>query len=214
VRYVVVSGTGTEVGKTFVAHAVLCALRERGQRVAARKPVQSFAPEDASTDADVLAAATGEAPTTVCPAHRWLPTPMAPPMAADALGLAAFSIAELVAEVTDVERTTSDDTIVLVEGAGGVRSPLARDGDTAALADRLHPDLVVLVADAGLGTINLVRLAASALLPHTVVVYLNRFDERDDLHRRNRDWLVAHDGFDVVTDVEALTNRVAPRDPR
>ena len=56
-----VAGTGTEVGKTFVAAAVLQWLRDRGHPVAARKPVQSFAPGDPSTDAHVLARATGAA---------------------------------------------------------------------------------------------------------------------------------------------------------
>jgi dethiobiotin synthetase len=214
VRYIVVTGTGTEVGKTFVAHAALCALRARGERVAARKPVQSFTPDDTSTDADVLAAATGEEPTAVCPSHRWLPIPMAPPMAADALGLAPFTIADLASEVREVEHDASSEGMVFVEGAGGVRSPLARDGDTVGLADQLDPYLVVLVADAGLGTINLVRLAASALLDHRVVVYLNRFDGDDELHQRNRAWLIEHDRFDVVTGVDELTNRVVPRDRR
>jgi dethiobiotin synthetase len=214
VRYVVVTGTGTEVGKTFVAQAALRALRERDIRVAARKPVQSFDANDDETDADVLAAATGEPASTVCPEHRWLPTPMAPPMAADALAIPPFSIADLIAEIRAVENDVPSDGVVFVEGAGGVRSPLARDGDTAALAGRLHPDIVILVADAGLGTINLVRLSAGALLEHRVVVYLNRFDERDELHQRNRTWLRDRDGFDVVTDIEELTNRVSPRDPR
>jgi dethiobiotin synthetase len=72
----------------------------------------------------------------------------------------------------------------------------------------------VLVADAGLGTINLVRLSVGALLDHRVVVYLNRFDPGDDLHGRNRGWLAERDRFDVVTDVETLTDRVVARDRR
>lgn len=209
--YVVVTGTGTEVGKTYVTAAALRALRQRDVHVAARKPVQSFAPDDAATDADVLADATGEEPLDVCPEHRWLATPMAPPMAADALGLEPFSIGDLVTEITEIEASAPPDTIVFVEGAGGLRSPLARDGDTAALIDRLRPDTVVVIADAGLGTINLVRLTAGVLLGQRLVVYLNRFEESDDLHRRNRAWLAERDGFDVATDVEALTDRVAPR---
>ncbi len=138
--------------------------------------MQSFAPgDDAPTDADVLAAATGEDPFTVCPPHRCLARAMAPPMAAEALGLPPFSVADLADEV---RATAPGDAVVLVESAGGVRSPLASDGDTVALADALRPALVLLVADAGLGTINLVRLSADALGDHPVVVYLNRYDAR------------------------------------
>jgi hypothetical protein len=68
---------------------------------------------------------------------------------------------------------------------------------------------VVLVADSGLGTINLVRLGAEALDGHPVVVMLNRYDD-GDLHRRNRSWLSDRNGLDVVTDIGALASRCAP----
>jgi dethiobiotin synthetase len=200
--FVLIAGTGTEIGKTYVGARIAAALRERGVAVFARKPVQSFAPDDnAPTDADLLAAATGEEPHAVCPEHRWLPRAMAPPMAADALGLPPFGIADLVAEIT---ATAPHETVVLVESAGGVRSPLADDGDTVALAGALQPALVLLVAEADLGTINLVRLSADALAPHRVVVYLNHFDACAEVHARNRDWLVTRHGLEVVSDPEAV----------
>jgi dethiobiotin synthetase len=205
VTLVVVTGTGTDVGKTFVSAAVLRALRARGVRVRAYKPVQSFAPNDASTDADVLAAATQQEPHDVCPAHRWLSTPMAPPMAADALGLSPFTIADLARETPRPEY----DELLLVEGAGGPRSPVAADGDTVDLVNVLKPARVVLVADAGLGTINVVRMSVDALRAHPIAVYINRFDPANDLHQRNVAWLRTREGLDVVTDVEALARLIA-----
>jgi dethiobiotin synthetase len=226
-RLVLVVGTGTGVGKTWVAAALLRGLAASGHRVAARKPAQSFGPDDAaaSTDAAVLGAATGEAPETVCPLPRWYAVAMAPPMAADVLGRPPFTVADLVAEVrwppggsggsTDASTDVPADTpaggttagevvgaaVGLVETAGGVRSPQAADGDAVAVGRLLGPDVVVLVADAGLGTINDVRLAADALVGvlAPVVVVLNRFDPADDLHHRNRDWLTDRDGMRVVT---------------
>jgi dethiobiotin synthetase len=200
--FVVVAGTATEIGKTWVTAELAAALVHRGIAVAARKPVQSFDPEaDWPTDADLLGAATGEEPHTVCPRHRWLPRAMAPPMAADALGAPAFTVSDLVAEVRE---STLDASITLVESVGGVRSPIASDGDTVTLAEALHPALIVLVADAELGTINAVRLSVDALVPYSVVVYLNRFDRDEELHARNHDWLVTRVGLEVVTDPEAL----------
>jgi len=207
VTLLAVAGTGTDVGKTLVAAAVLRTLRSRGHAVAARKPVQSFASGDPSTDADLLALATGAEPTSVCPRHRWLPVPIAPPMAAEALGLAPFTVADLAAEVRAGEPA---GTLVLVETAGGVRSPIATDGDCVALINALAPALVVLVADAGLGTINLVRLSVDALRGYRVVVYLNRFDDHSDLHDRNARWLRTHEGLEVVTEIEALATLVEP----
>jgi dethiobiotin synthetase len=98
---------------------------------------------------------------------------------------------------------------VLVESAGGVRSPLADDGDTSDFANRLQPDLIVLVADADLGAINSVRLSRGALAAHDVVVYLNRFDDGVEVHRRNREWLTTREGLEIVTDPEALATRIA-----
>jgi dethiobiotin synthetase len=197
---VVVTGTGTDIGKTWFSAATIGVLRANGHVVAACKPVQSFAPGDeGSTDADVLARASGEAAQTVCPPHRWLAAAVAPPMAAVALGLEPFTIADLAVEVR--ARCPDRDTpvITLVEGAGGARSPIADDGDTVALAHALAADRVVIVADAGLGTINAVRLTVTALASWTPIVALNRYDEGTPLHRDNRRWLSERDGYRVVT---------------
>jgi dethiobiotin synthetase len=205
--FVLVTGTGTGIGKTWVTAELATALRRRSIPVAARKPVQSFEPDDETpTDAEVLSAATGEEPHTVCPPRRSLPRAMAPPMAAAALGSPPFTVAELASETVDSAPTGA---IVLVESVGGVRSPLAADGDTVALARLLQPAAVVLVADAELGTINLVRLSIEALGAARVVVYLNRFDPGVELHARNHDWLVKREGLEVVTDPEALEGVIA-----
>jgi len=208
VTFVVVAGTGTDIGKTWVTAELATALRRRGVPVVARKPVQSFAPDHVGpTDAEVLGEATGEAPTVVCPAQRWLPRAMAPPMAAEALGAERFTFADLAMQV---RQSSPRHAIVLVESVGGVRSPLAADGDTVALVAALQPALVVLVADAELGTINVVRLSVDVLRSHRVVVYLNRYDQDRELHVRTHDWLVTREGLEVVTDPEALERLVAP----
>jgi dethiobiotin synthetase len=202
-RLVVVTGTGTGIGKTWVSARVLTTLRAAGVTVAARKPAQSFDPGDDPTDLDaaVLGAATGEPPETVCPPHRWYEVAMAPPMAADVLGRDRITTADIIGELAWPPQGVE---VGLVESAGGVRSPLTHDGDTVALAAALSPDVVLLVADAGLGTINAVRLSIGALTADGVVeatdviVVLNRFNGGGDLHRRNRAWLHEEDGLAVV----------------
>ena len=205
-RLIFVAGTGTEVGKTWVGAHLLEALRGRGLAVAARKPAQSFGPREGPTDAEVLAAATGEQAETVCPKHRWYEMPMAPPMAADALGRPKIGIADLARETEFPDGVD----LGLVETAGGVRSPLAHDGDTVDLIGLLGPDAVVLVGDAGLGTINAVLLSYAALAPVRVHVFLNRFDAGDALHAGNRMWLSERFGLHVTTDVSALADSVSP----
>jgi dethiobiotin synthetase len=207
-RLVVVTGTGTEVGKTWVGAAVASEAVRRGIRVSARKPLQSFDPGLAEpTDADVLGAATGEDPRRVCPPHRWYEVAVAPPMAAGVLGRPLIRVDELLAEL----EWTDGVGLGLVEGAGGLRSPIAEDGDTLTLIERLDPDHVLVVADAGLGTIHAVRSTVAALGPLEVpyTVLLNRYDG-GDLHDWNRRWLVERDGMDVVVDPAGALAAIAP----
>jgi dethiobiotin synthetase len=208
-RLVLVTGTGTDVGKTWVCSRLLRELRGRGLSVAARKPAQTFdvdsegASLDGPTDAEVLAAASGEDPGTVCRPSRSYHRAMAPPMAAEALGLPTFTLSDLVGELGWPRHRAA---VGVVELAGGVRSPQASDGDVTDMIQALHPDLVVLVADAGLGCINGVRLSMEALEravdggpPVSTVVVLDRFDGHHDLHRRNRRWLAERHRYRVVS---------------
>ncbi len=224
---VLVAGTGTDIGKTWISAHLLQAWRRAGFSVAARKPAQSFVPGEGPTDAEVLGLASGEDPATVCPAARSYPVPMAPPMAAAALGRPGPTIADL---VTDLRWPAPPVDIGLVETAGGVRSPQADDGDVIDLVASLSPDHVVLVADAGLGTINAVRLSLSALArvdgvgsattaepPAPPFVVLNRYDPASDLHRRNRAWLRDIDSLTTTETSDAglmaLAGRLAPPAP-
>ncbi len=200
---VVVTGTGTEVGKTWVTSALIRHLKEHDIPVTARKPVQSFDVADGSTDADVLASALGIEAHDVCPLHRWYEIPMAPPMAAEELGLPPIALADLVAEIR-----LPEVGLTLVEGVGGVRSPLADDADTADLADALGARLIVLVADAGLGTINSVVLSLEALARWDVAVFLNRFEATDRLHQKNLRWLSEAEGIGCITEIKALAAKI------
>jgi dethiobiotin synthetase len=211
-----VAGTGTEVGKTWVGAALLEHWLALGCAVAARKTAQSYEEGSGPTDAEVLAAASGEPPERVCPPHRWYPVAMAPPMAAEVLGRPSFSIADLVREL---EWDAGLD-IGLLEGAGGVRSPQADDGDLCDVAAAVRPDATVVVADAGLGTIAAVRHAVNALADGSgtdrtgIEVVLNRFDPDSELHRRNLDWLRTRDGLRVTavggTALAVLARRLSP----
>ena len=206
-RLIVVTGTGTDIGKTWVSTRLIEGLRARQLTVSARKPAQSLDEGDLQTDADLLGAASGEPADDVCPPHRWYPVAMAPPMAADSLGREPIFLGELLAEVRDGWPGRAPD-VGSVELAGGLRSPLAYDGDAIDLIIGLAPDLIILVADAGLGTLHAVRQSIEDLGDHPVVVVLNRFDESLELHRRNLGWLIERENLDPMIDVEALVGVV------
>lgn len=198
----VVVGTATEVGKTWVSAMLVRILRQRKVAAVARKPVQSFDPGGPPTDAEVLAAEAGEEPFRVCPEHRWYRVAMAPPMAAQVLGLPAFTIAELVAEL----RWPAGTEVGIVETAGGLRSPQASDGDAGDLCRALAPADALLVADAGLGAISSVRLCVESL--GAVPVLLNRYERSRELHRLNAEWLRGTYGVDVLTSPQEAVERL------
>ena len=199
-RVIGVLGTHTEVGKTWVLSRILEATRARGLTVAARKPVQSFDPQQGPTDADLLAKASGEDTALVCPSHRSYPIPVAPPMAADVLGRPHIRFQDVLREITWPLGTER----VFIETVGGPRSPLAHDADSVDLVHRLQVDTVLLVADAGLGTLNAVRLSLTAIHALPTFVFLNRYDPDNELHVLNMQWLRERYGIEVGVTVESV----------
>ncbi len=199
-RVIGVLGTHTEVGKTWVLSRILEATRARGLTVAARKPVQSFDPQQGPTDADLLAKASGEDTALVCPSHRSYPIPVAPPMAADVLGRPHIRFQDVLREITWPLGTER----VFIETVGGPRSPLAHDADSVDLVHRLQVDTVLLVADAGLGTLNAVRLSLTAIHALPTFIFLNRYDPDNELHVLNMQWLRERYGIEVGVTVESV----------
>jgi dethiobiotin synthetase len=197
-RLVAIVGTGTDVGKTWVSQSLLSKWKAQGLRVAARKPVQSFDAAAATTDAEQLAAATGENPYAVCAEHRWYSQAMAPPMAADALSRPRIAIDDLLAELT----WPAGIDIGLVETAGGVCSPIAHDGYCENFVRALAPDEVLLVADPGLGTINAIKLSIHCLDRMPTRVFLNRFDATNRLHVLNAQWLARMERLDCLKSID------------
>ncbi|MBC7167336.1 dethiobiotin synthase [Phenylobacterium sp.] len=130
-RALFVAGAHTDVGKTYVGCALLTAARTRGLRVAAFKPVVSGvdAADWADSDPGRLLAAMGQPLTDetlqgVSPLR--FAAPLSPPMAARREGadLRLGTLADLCRQA--LARAQAD--LMLVEGAGGVMSPLAEDG--------------------------------------------------------------------------------------
>jgi len=199
-----VLGTHTEVGKTWVGVQLLQAARARAVRVAARKPVQSFEPGGAATDAMQLAGASGEAVEQVCTARRCYELAMAPPMAADRLGRPRIDAAELLAEIT----WPADVELGLIETVGGPRSPMTHDADSVEFLERARPDRLLLVADSGLGSLNAIRLSLASLPALPVDVMLNRFDPNDTLHALNRSWLRERYGIRAHIEVSELLDAI------
>ena len=158
---VVVTGTGTAVGKT-IATAALAVRAARQGSVVVVKPVQTgVGPGSAEPgDAEVVHTLTG------CAVQEFtaLDDPLAPDTAARLRGVRIPPVAEHADRVKVLAEF--HDTVV-VEGAGGLLVRLDTDGGTLLdLAALLAPDVaveVVVVVAAGLGTLNHTELTVGAL---------------------------------------------------
>jgi dethiobiotin synthetase len=155
VSVLIVTGTGTGVGKT-VATAALAACAT--WRVAIVKPAQTGVAPDEPGDLAEVTRLSG-----VSDVHEFAryPDPLSPHHAARVSGLPELGFADTVRRVTDLDALHD---LVLVEGAGGLLVPYtATDGWTLAdLASSLHAPVLVVTA-AGLGTLNHTALTVGRL---------------------------------------------------
>ncbi|MEU9146794.1 dethiobiotin synthase [Streptomyces sp. NPDC048349] len=154
----VVSGTGTEVGKTVVTSAIAAAAVAAGRSVAVLKPAQTGVGPDEPGDAAEVVRLAG--PTVTAMELARYPEPLAPDTAARRAGLATLSPAD----IADAARELSlHHDLVLVEGAGGLLVRFDEAGHTLADAAVLLGAPVLVVAAAGLGTLNSTTLTTEAL---------------------------------------------------
>lgn len=163
-RDLLVAGTDTGVGKTFIAAALVTAVRARGVRAVGFKPVETGidAPEDA--DSEVLARASGERVEAASPLLQ-LREPLAPAVAADRARI-VLKPEDIEARIAELRR---DGYTVVIEGAGGVMVPLAWDYTVLDLAERCDLDAIV-VARAGLGTLNHIMLTVLMLQSRHIAI--------------------------------------------
>jgi dethiobiotin synthetase len=147
-RVLVVTGTGTEIGKTHISAALLHAIRLRGRRTAGLKPVETGVTADAVTDAERLAAASTFHVTH--PAYAF-PAPISPHLAARDAGAPPIPIDG----IRDfVARAAGEVDLVLVELAGGLFTPVSDTVFNADIAAALTPDATILVAPDRLGVLH------------------------------------------------------------
>ena len=153
----VVTGTGTDVGKTVATAAVAALGLARGAAVAVVKVAQTgIAPGEPGDLADIEALA---GPLTTFEGARY-PDPLSPAAAARLSGLPPVDAG---AVADEARRLAGAHSLVLVEGAGGLLVRLDDDGATLADVARLLQAPVLVVARAGLGTLNDTALTLEAL---------------------------------------------------
>jgi dethiobiotin synthetase len=161
----IVTGTGTGVGKTVVTAAVAALGLAAGDRVVVLKPAQTGIEPGAPGDLAEVTRLAGERVITRELARY--PEPLAPATAARRSGLPPLRSAGVVAAVAEIEDDGAD--LLLVEGAGGLLVRLNDDGETLADVAAALAAPVLVVASAGLGVLNTAALTAEALALRGVI---------------------------------------------
>ena len=155
----VVSGTGTEVGKTVVTAAVAALAAGRGERVAVVKPAQTGEPPGSAGDLEAVRRLSGSGAILTVELARF-PDPLSPEAAARTAGQRPLDLAEA---AVAIKQLAASADLVLVEGAGGLLVRYDPAGGTIAdLAGMLDAPVLV-VTTAGLGTLTHTALTLEAL---------------------------------------------------
>lgn len=154
-----ITGTDTDVGKTWVSRQLIKQLSNLGIDVVPRKPVESGWPSDETlSDAWRLTDAANKTDTLneVCP-NRFQAA-ISPDRAA-LLEKRELTVGELKKHCLN---NFEDKQFLLVEGAGGFYSPICSDGLNADLAESLNLP-IILVVENRLGCINQTLLTIEAI---------------------------------------------------
>jgi dethiobiotin synthetase len=190
---VVISGTGTGVGKTVVTAALAALARARGESVAVVKPAQTGLPPGAPGD---LADVSRLAGITDTHELARFADPLSPEAAARVAGLPPLDLAAAAETVRGLAATRQQ---VLVEGAGGLLVRYDPAGGTLADIALALGAPVLVVAAAGLGTLNHTALTLEALAARGITLaglVLGSWPENPGITQRNN-----------FSDLEVLTGR-------
>lgn len=190
-----VTGTDTNVGKTWFCRLLVEGLRQRGIDAAAHKPVCCGDREDAA----ILARASGDLPLDVVN-PVWLKAPVAPSVAAELEGAAINPPAMLAAARSFI----ASHDVGVVEGVGGWRVPLAEDYDMADFAGDLGLPVIVVVENK-LGALNHTILTVEDIIASDLevagLVLNHRVDELDTAAVTNKGVIEKLTGFPILAEI-------------
>jgi dethiobiotin synthetase len=190
---VIVTGTGTSIGKTHFAEALILAWG-RTARVVGLKPIESGVVGGVETDGERLRAVSS---FHVKPFGYRLAAPLSPHLAARYENIEIR--VQAIAKSMDEARRQADG--VVTELAGGLFTPIADDACNVDLARTLAPDSILLVAPDRLGVLHdviaSVRAASAASMPIEGVVLMAP-EQPDQSTGRNAAELTRAGGISVL----------------
>ncbi len=199
-RGLFVTGTGTDIGKTYVSAAIARELTKKNLSLAYYKAAVSGSDCIEHSDAGYVRDSSGIKQNTESLLSYLYEKPLSPHLAAR--GENRFASLDRI--VSDFDSLRANYDYVLSEGAGGIICPVVWEKDCHLMYLDILKTLklnAVVVSDAGLGTINHTVLTISYLLQNSVNVkgvILNNFDSNSLMHTDNLKMIEEISGIKVI----------------
>ncbi len=178
-----ITGSDTDVGKTFVASQLITQLVNLGITVETRKPAESGWSDPEASDARLLQKANRDRESLQLITPNRFVAALAPHRAARLEGR-TLDLSMLVAACKKIDNSS----LLVAEGAGGFYSPIADDGLNADLASALDLEVIIVVDDR-IGAVNqsLMTIAAVQSRGLTIAaVVLNQVGNDNETGMDNR----------------------------
>lgn len=203
-RNLFITGTGTDVGKTYVAGLLVKKLYTAGRRAAYFKAAMSgnsrcadgsLVPGDALWVKEF--SGISQSLESMCP--YVYESAVSPHLAAKLEG----NPIEFPKVLEQFDRICNSHEFVTIEGSGGICCPLRWDGQRIGLSDLIRARGLksLLVAEAGLGTINAVVLSVEYMRAHKLPIrgiLFNRYEQGNRLHEDNKRMCEEMTGLKIV----------------
>ena len=203
-----VTATGTDVGKTYVSALIVKKMREEGLDCGYFKPVLSGVIEKdgklIQSDCNYVANVAKLPEKADDCVTFWWKEAVSPHLAAKRCNQ-EIDISKI--KQAFLNKSTQHDYL-LIEGAGGITCPLRlENGEKYLLSDLIKEfdSPIIIVADAGLGTINSTVLTVEYAKQYNINIkgiILNNFNPTSFMHQDNLKQVEYLTGIKVITTVE------------
>ena len=206
-----ITGTGTDVGKTYVSGEIVKKLREKGINCGYYKPVLSGAEKVNGRlipgDCEYVMKVSGlEGAFEDYVSYMFEPA-VSPHLVAQMANV-EISIDKIKA---DYNRIQSKFNYVVVEGAGGITCPLKLNSILMSDVIKALNLEIIIVADSGLGTINSTLLTVEYAKQQGIGIkgiILNRYDKTNPMHLDNKKSIEILTGIEVIEEISCGQKKI------
>jgi dethiobiotin synthetase len=200
-----ITGTDTGIGKTCLTAGLALAMKNSGINVGVMKPFATGIQQKTgyqSEDVQILVEASGTNDDETLVNPYFFPIPVSPYMAANKLKI----VIDVSLVLDRFEKLQSLHDVVLVEGIGGIMTPILKDYYVANLIKDMNLESLV-VTGSRIGTINHTLLTCDACRKYgikTKGIIINNFDTTGYAVNDLRDDLINLSGLDVLCSIPHL----------